>query len=200
LPSRLALSLPLLLVCACATASRPRVVVTLAASEWPSDTQVHWYDIEGDTAPQLRTSLDAQGPLDLHGERHDAYTAWHVTWRFPFVEGEAGCTTGPVETTVRANITLPRWRGFDGQDALTKRWRRYLEALKNHESGHREMGFRAAADIAQQLPDLPPQPTCEAAEAAANAVALHVLEQHRQYDLDYDAKTDHGASQGALFP
>lgn len=185
---------------ACVSAPRPRVDVLLPASLWPQDTQVHWYEVEGDTEAQLRASLDARGPLDPDGERNDAYTAWHVTWRFPFQQSEAGCTTGPVTSAVRVTMTLPKWRApADGGPLLT-RWRHYLEALKVHESGHRETGFQAATDITDALEALPPQPTCEEAEEVANATALSVLERYRQRDKEYDEATRHGETQGARFP
>lgn len=186
---------------ACVTAPRPRAALLLPPSVWPSDTMIHWYDVEGESEAELRAALDAHGPEDTNGQRHDAYTAWHVTWRFPFAQAEEGCTTGPVTTAVHINVTLPRWRGpVDEGDPLVKKWRRYLDALKEHESGHRETGFRAATDITEKLPELPARATCEEAEEAANAAAREVLERYRALDAEYDAETRHGASQGAVFP
>ncbi|MDP1825862.1 MAG: DUF922 domain-containing protein [Archangium sp.] len=193
---RLLALLLLLPATACVTVPRPRAAIVLPPSVWPRDTLLHWYDIEGDTEAELRAQLDARGP-----EGHDAYTAWHVTWKFPFLQTEEGCTTGPVTTAVRVNVTLPRWKApADERDPLVRRWRRYLDALKEHESGHRETGFRAATDITETLPALPPKPTCEEAEEAANAAAREVLERYRAGDLTYDAETRHGATQGAVFP
>ena len=193
---RLPALLLLLSATACVTAPRPRAAILLPPSVWPQGTAIHWYDIEGDTEAELRAQLDVKGP-----EGHDAYTAWHVTWRFPFTQTGEGCTTGPVTTDVHINVTLPRWRGpADERDPVVRRWRRYLDALKEHESGHRETGFRAATDISDTLPGLPPKPTCEAAEEAANATAREVLERYRTADTDYDEETRHGATQGAVFP
>jgi len=198
---RLFALLLLLPATACVTVPKPRAALLLPPSVWPRDTAIHWYDIEGDTEAELRAQLDARGPEDTNGQRHDAYTAWHVTWRFPFSQNEEGCTTGPVTTDVHFNVTLPRWRGpADENDPLVKRWRRYLDALKEHESGHRETGFRAATDIADTLPGLPPKATCEEAEEAANGAAREVLERYHVVDTDYDAETRHGATQGAVFP
>lgn len=175
-------------------------MIALPASEWPSDTQVHWYDVEGDTASELRASLDARGPATPDGVRHDAYTSWFVTLRIPTARTDEGCVPGPVTATVRVTITLPRWRGFADGDPLTARWRRHLDALKEHESGHRDNGFRAAAHITDLLPSLPARPTCEEAEAEANQVALEVVERYRKQDVEYDQETHHGETQGAVFP
>ncbi len=196
MPVRLLALLCLFTASACVTVPRARVPVLLPPSVWPSGTTINWYDIDGDSEAELRSQLDAKGP-----EGHDAYTRWHVTWRFTYVRSEEGCTTGPVTTDVHINVTLPRWRGpADETDPLVRRWRRYLDALKVHESGHRETGFRAATDITEALPALPPKPTCEEAEEAANAAAREVLERYRKPDTDYDGETRHGETQGAVFP
>jgi predicted secreted Zn-dependent protease len=196
--------LPLLVLAsasACVTvAPRERAPVVLPPSVWPSDTIIHWYDVEADTATELRETLDAKGPEDAAGQRHDAYTAWYVTWRFPFAQTEEGCSTGPVTTAVRVDVKLPRWRAPVGDGPLISKWKRYLESLREHESGHRETGFNAATEINEVLPQLPPKPTCEEAEAEANVVARQVLERHRQRDAEYDLETQHGATQGAVFP
>ena len=200
---RLLVLLLLLPATACVSVPKPRerVAVLLPPAVWPSGTMIHWYDIEGDTEAELRAQMDARGPEDTSGQRHDAYTAWHVTWRFPFSRTDEGCSTGPVSTDVHINVTLPRWKGpADESDLLVRRWRRYLDALKVHESGHRETGFRAATDITETLPALPPKPSCEEAEEAANTKAREVLERYRTLDTDYDSETRHGATQGAVFP
>jgi predicted secreted Zn-dependent protease len=187
-----ALLLCLVAVTGCRTTQpRPRAPITLPATLWPKDTQIHWYDIEGDTEAELREQLDARGP-EIDGSRHDAYTSWYVTWRYPDSHSEAGCSTGPVTADVKVVVTLPRWKGFtDENDPLVRRWRRYLEALKTHESGHRETGFRAA---------LPPQATCELASQVADETARKILDEYRARDVEYDAETNHGITQGAVFP
>lgn len=193
---RLFFALLLLLpVSACVTVPKRRVAIVLPPSVWARDTTIHWYDIEGDTEAELRAQLDARGP-----EGREAYTAWHVTWRLQFSKTDEGCSPGVVTTDVHINVTLPRWKGPDDESALVKRWRQYLDALKVHEHGHRETGFRAASDIAEELPALPPQPTCEAVEVAADAAARAVVERYRALDAEYDEETRHGATQGAVFP
>lgn len=190
----------LLSACMNVTESR-HVSWALPQSMYPNDTQVRWYDVEGDSEQVLRTNLDALGPEDSKGDRHDAYTSWYVTWRFPFSRTDEGCSTGPVTTDVRVVMTLPRWRGpADEKLPLVQKWRRYLDSLVEHESGHRDTGFRAATEITDTLPGLPAQPTCEEAEARANEAARAVLERFRAHDVNYDDETHHGATQGAVFP
>ncbi len=167
----------------------------------PRDVLVTWYDVDADDAAGLRRQMDASGPLDGNGQRHDAYTSWYVTWEYPFSRDDAGCTTGPVTTSVRVTYTLPRWKTREAAEyGLQVRWRGYIEALLTHENGHRSTGLDAAREIEDVLPRLPPAPTCEELEKAANDAGHRILSKHRTEDTDYDAETRHGATQGAVFP
>lgn len=196
---RALLLLPLVAT-ACATTQHAQRAVEPNPA-WPRDTQLRTYDVEADDARTLRAQLDARGPEDSNGDRHDAYTAWYVTWHYPLQLDEAGCVTGPVSTTVRVTVTVPRWLSrLPPKDPLVERWQRYLEALKTHESGHRETGYAAATAITESLEALPPEPTCEAMETTANEAANRLLEQYRAHDVAYDEETKHGATQGAVFP
>lgn len=180
---------------------RPSSPVTIPSIAWPSDTSVHWYDVEGASEGAVRAALSRLGPIDSAGARHDAYTQWYVTWHFPLVRTDLGCATGPVSTSMRVRITLPRWQAPpEASIELVARWRTYLDVLATHELGHRERGLEAAADIEAELPLLGPKPSCEEAERIANQAAHQILERHRQADRDYDELTQHGATQGAVFP
>ena len=189
-----------LLFIGCTTTGSARRAIEPPAV-WPRDTQVRLYDVDAEDEHDLRARLDAVGPADDSGARHDAYTAWHVTWQYPTqVDGE-GCVTGPVTTTVRVTVTLPRWNSrLPAGHPLVERWQRYLEALETHESGHRETGFDAATAITEALEALPAAESCDAIITLANETARQVLDRFRAKDAAYDEETRHGATQGATFP
>ena len=185
---------------ACATTMAP-LPVTIPSIAWPSDTQVRWYDVEASSEDALREALSRQGPIDTTGTRHDASTEWAVTWHVPLERTALGCTTGPVSTSLRVRITLPRWYAPPGAPtALVARWRSYLDTLATHELGHRESGLLAASAIEADLPLLDARPTCEETERYASQVAHEILERYHKADRDYDEETQHGATQGAVFP
>jgi predicted secreted Zn-dependent protease len=120
-----------------------RPVDTLPQSAWPSDTAIHWYDVEGASARELRAELDRLGPLDAQGRRFDAFTEWAVTWHPPLEHSEQGCTIGAVETRLRVTVTLPRW----------------LSPLEATASPDRVEAPRAANDSPEAERDDQPQPT-----------------------------------------
>jgi len=184
---------------ACVTVA-PLTPHTLPATDWPADTQVHWYDVTGATAAELRAQLELRGPEDAAGARHDAYTEWYVTWHFPMVMTESGCSAGPVATTLRVMVSFPRWQAAPVVDqGLLDQWERYLAALFQHESGHRDTALRAAHEISEVLGAFEQLPTCPEPEVVASA-AHAVVEKYRKADVEYDEETRHGETQGAVFP
>jgi predicted secreted Zn-dependent protease len=94
---------------------------------------------------------------------------------------------------------MPRWTasGQASQDLAT-RWSRYVSALEVHENGHLQTGrdfesnFKRAAMSAAA-------PNCGAIDGSLRATYDSLLKQANARDIDYDAQTGHGATQGAVF-
>ena len=129
-----------------------------------------------------------------------AHAQWYLsyTYRQRSVPG-GSCAIESVSTKLDLKVRMPRWTPPPGasQD-LVRRWERYLDALRVHEAGHLQVGrdfesnFKRAA-VAMSTAD------CGALASALRARFDSLLEQSRQRDLDYDAQTRHGATQGAVF-
>jgi predicted secreted Zn-dependent protease len=103
--------------------------------------------------------------------------------------------------SVQVTFTLPQWEPPPAASKeLIDQWNAYLDALQQHENGHREIGVAAGQAIYQALGRLPSYDACDALERAADAACQQILDQHRQQELDYDQATNHGATQGAHFP
>ncbi len=157
-----------------------------------------FYDIEGDSSAAMRASLNERGPTDAFG-RHDALTAWYVTWSYDYQRTDRSCALVNVTTQVKTTYTMPRWENPRAPSALAARWRQYLSALATHERGHTQVAIEAARTIGVALSVLPPEPSCERMESVANGLGEHELDSARQRDVVYDAETKHGETQGATF-
>lgn len=167
----------------------------------PGDVEVEWYDIAGVEEAALRQEMNEKGPVDPKGRRSDAYTAWRVTWNYPFAQDGSTCSTGPVLVTLKTTYTLPRWVSRDAAPVeLQQRWQGYVAALLTHEAGHRQHGQGARREVEQTLSHLGPEATCEEMDARANAEGERVLDKYRALDAAYDEETKHGETQGAVFP
>ena len=67
-----------------------------------------------------------------------------------------------------------------------------MTALATHEKGHVDFVVATVPSILDALH----KATCATANAAAHGGIARI----RQHDIDYDAATNHGATQGARFP
>ncbi|HEY9664665.1 MAG TPA: DUF922 domain-containing protein [Allocoleopsis sp.] len=161
------------------------------------------YTIRGSTAAELRAQMNQLGPLNQEeGKRFDASTTWDLDAQFTF-GGKRGvsCQIRTVTVTVKTTFTLPQWTPPAGTpQALINRWNQHLAALQTHENGHKQLGIDAGTDFLNQLKALPAAPSCAALQQAAAQKRDAVKAAFRQKHKDYDKNTNHGATQGAVFP
>lgn len=80
----------------------------------------------------------------------------------------------------------------DAPPTLVDKWNAYVRNLTLHEEGHVDNIAESYLDVRTAIQGA----TCPTAEAQAQAT----LEVIGQFDRDYDRDTDHGATQGAVFP
>jgi predicted secreted Zn-dependent protease len=191
---------------------RPRrlphgLFILLSAWSWTAQATVHLedriehYNISGSTPAELRRDMNANGPLGAGGRRFDGYTRWHVSWRYRYNKAAGRCAIASITTRVKVTMTLPRWHNEEHATSnMRQQWRRYLNALEQHEQGHRRHGIDAANEVDRAIDAMPPAANCDALGADANALGMRILRKYNQLDLDYDRDTRHGATQGARFP
>ena len=165
----------------------PIVVVGTVA-----DAVMRYYDVTGTSTTELRSSMNAQGPSDAGGNHNDAFTTWNIDWTWP-LSPDRSCILAGATITMVITVTFPRWTPPQGTSpALVAEWNAYQQALVEHESGHVTFVVATANDVLAAIKGA----SCTTAEAAAQAVVARI----RQHDLDYDAATNHGFTQGAHFP
>lgn len=163
---------------------------------------VRHYSLVGTRASELRDQMNQQGPLDSLEERHyDARTDWSVRWSYHHAVMGEGCRVDTPTARVEVTMIYPQWDPPTATpQALVLEWQRYLAALQLHENGHRDNAIAAGRDVLRVLNGLPTYGSCQALDRAADAATQGVIRHHNQQDLDYDRLTDHGYSQGAVFP
>lgn len=172
-----------------------------ARAEVVSNDTIERYPIRGASEAELRIEMSAKGPLGAGGRRFDGYTRWNINWRYNYRQDGGWCRIGTVTTDVKVTTTLPEWSDDRAApEPLRKRWREYMAALTEHESGHRGHGMDAAREIDRGIAALPAQSNCGALGNAANDLGNQVIRQYNERDLDYDRRTGHGLTQGTRFP
>lgn len=176
-------------------------VPMLASAEEPQLREtVEHYEIAGKNARQLRDAMDRFGP-SANGERFDARTDWRVGSSGRFQPTDAACELAELSVVVEVTTILPRW--IDESEAskrLGERWARYMAALELHEDGHKEIGVEAAKEVMERIREIPPQRTCTALQEVIELATAGVVAEYRAREVTYDRQTEHGKSQGAIFP
>jgi len=153
------------------------------------------YIVTGTTAEELENSILSNGPVDEQGVRRYAYTAWKVSWSWPFdTEGKPEFEKSTL--TCNVNIMIPKWDPPSNVDTqLRKRWEQLSAAILSHEMNHANKALERAPRIIDNI---------KAAREAnpnfawddANRVGFMTLRTIRDLDRSYDLKTKHGKLEG----
>lgn len=137
------------------------------------NAQVESYFISGSTVEELREEMNKKGPHGWHG-----YTEWHLNW---------DCK----EISVTCTVTLPFWKTGQSTPEVKKRYRMYWNRLALHEQGH--------VDIVTRLVDTNRVRVKSMECGAANRSWADTLARINRESAEYDRKTEHGKTQGAVF-
>ena len=156
-------------------------------------TSVRFYDVDGTDEKSIRDALNALGPKSRDGtRRYDAVTDWHAAWHWPG-GADGKCDLEHLDYSFQITVTLPHLHDRDRlSPAVRQAWGRYMAALIDHESGHAKHAYEHRGEIEKAVK----ASSCD----GANAAGLAVIAEMSRFDVQYDAETHHGATQGALFP
>ena len=153
---------------------------------------MRYYAIGGVTDVQIRGRLNARAPASPDGFNGDAFTRWNFRWSWPGY-GSSTCDLARATVALSIVVSFPRWTHPAGASpAVVADWGRYTRALALHEQGHVDYARARDPFVLRAIR----RATCSTADAAARA-QLSLI---RAHDVAYDARTHHGATQGAHFP
>ena len=160
------------------------------------------YTVAGTTAAEIRSHLlDEAASGGPDGRRYDGLTTWSVHWTFRYEHGAGGCSLLSANLDVAIEIRLPRLADETAvAPAILDSWRAYAGALEQHETGHADRESAVLEGLRDAFESAPSAAECGGLGAALNALGDDFVMQVRLSDDAYDAETDHGRSQGAVFP
>ena len=154
--------------------------------------QFSYYDVSGNPK-QIAEEMRSNGR-----NGHYAHTDYHIDYRFRSTRSPQGCAVTWTEVRLRVAIRLPRL--VEGDADVRRRWSTFEPALRHHELGHEAIALAAAHEIESALLRVHGQPSCPVADSLATARANDILADLRTRDESYDRETNHGRTQGAIFP
>lgn len=159
-----------------------------------------YYSIYGVTANELRNEMNTKSSIKQSGNTYDAYTSWFVNWRFKWNKNNGQCSMTSVKSSVKVNFTLPKWENSNSAAVnLKKRWTNYYNALITHENGHKDFGINAAKEVENRLSVLSAK-NCSSLKSTANSLGKKIIDKYVFLEKKYDENTNHGMTNGAVFP
>ncbi|MCC7105005.1 MAG: DUF922 domain-containing protein [Chloroflexi bacterium] len=159
-----------------------------------------YYDVTGANERQLLERMNRGGPRE-DGQEWSASVDWGATWTFPHVDLGSRCAAGPMTVKLSVITTLPRWtEPSSASRRLVDRWDRFLGGLRDHEAGHETIALQAGPELLKALSGLGMYLSCGDLDRAADSAGRAVVARYSDLQAAYDRDTEHGATQGAVFP
>ena len=164
-------------------------------------TADHYYKIYGNTVWDLRSQMSQCGPKQ-DGESFDAVTYYYINWNYLYqYDANGNCKIENAAVGVKVDIYYPGWQKPSNPDSATaNRWDTYMRNLITHEDGHRQIAFEGAQEVLDRLNSLPESDDCQQIENQANSESITVTDAVAARQKSYDDTTNHGETQGAVFP
>lgn len=164
-------------------------------------TADHYYKIYGNTVWDLRSQMSQCGPKQ-DGESFDAVTYYYINWNYLYqYQADGSCQIKNVAVGVKVDIYYPGWQRPNNPDfVVVERWDSYMKNLIIHEEGHRQIAFEGAQQILDKLNSIPESDDCQQIENQANTESVAITDAVAARQKSYDDTTNHGETQGAVFP
>jgi predicted secreted Zn-dependent protease len=168
-----------------------------------SSFKVVTYAVTGKTVDDLRHSLDAQAMPDSNNPNAEFYarTDYSISAQWFLQPTARGCEVESGTITLTMTMTLPALSptAVVAPD-VQNTWTTFISNTITHEDGHVRLNYQGVSDFRRDLGNALPALDCTTLKPRLNDLFTQATGTIRQLNIDYDAQTQHGAKQGAVFP
>ncbi len=182
------------------TPTAPRMAYPIT---FESNLKVITYAVPGQTTSELVKSLNTLAipdPNEANG-RYNARTDWYLSAHWFYRPTARGCEVERGTVSVAMTMTLPIISSTEGVSPdVLNHWTNFINNTIGHESGHVKISLQGARDYQRDLGNFPPAPDCNAIQPRLHDLFDRASDAVRRDNIDYDASTQHGFKQGAVFP
>jgi predicted secreted Zn-dependent protease len=156
------------------------------------------YEVTGTSVRELRFSIARNARNQPDHTSFGGFTTWNLRWGYTRSQSAfGGCRPIGVSVYLDLSVRYPAWNDSAAASAsVREEWSRFVTALKAHEGNHAAIDIRGANKLASGLRDLV-SPFCANLQADAQRLATSVREWIKSENEQYDARTRHGAAEGA---
>lgn len=180
----------------------PTILVRNGAADGPLvNERYEYYEVCGCCQEELQCDLSKKCIRKGDGKKYDSATEWKVTWEYDHAGMPEICAAASFRVTVDIVYHYPKWAiPSNAPPQLVEKWKAYLKNLEIHEKGHRDRAVGAATELSRTVSKLPLSRTCSDLDRAIRALCRTRLARLKDDQKQYDAATNHGVVQGAVFP
>ena len=158
-----------------------------------------YYDIDGQSSQELYHSMKTNGTKWNDGKVYAALTTWDIDYNYKIEKIDGRYFIKSASTDVAIIYRFPRWvPSTPPQQQMTEAWAAYMDNLKVHEFGHKDLAVKAASEINGRLASLGGFGSKSELDREAEKVVKGKLKEMKVAQVDYDSETHHGETQGAM--
>jgi len=160
------------------------------------------YPVTGTTTNAVSKSLEANAIADPHEPNNHFYarTDWYLSAHWLWKETPRGCEVDRADVSIALTMTLPALSIPNVPSDLQNRWNTFIKNGVTHESGHVKLAQDGARVFQRDLGNFPPAPNCDVIQTRLRELFDKSFLAIDQANVKYDADTQHGVTQGAVFP
>lgn len=183
------------------TPTAPRLVYPI---DFKNSFVVSTYAVNGKTTNELSKSLEAASQTDPHesaGNRYYARTDWLLSAHWLARETSSGCEVDKGDVSIAITMTLPALATTTGVPTdVLNRWNTFIQNTQTHETGHVKLAQQGARDYQRELGNFAPASNCDVLQTRLRDLFDKNFSAVDKANVNYDAQTQHGFTQGAVFP
>jgi len=157
-----------------------------------------YYDVNGGSIGDLQKQIKENGTKWNDGKTYAAVTNWDIRYDYDVLNDNGRCSVKSAKTDVSIVYHLPRRIISPSSASLAPVWDDYMAHVKVHEFGHKDIAVKTAGEINEALASLGSFPSKKELEREAKRVVNEKLQQMKDAQVAYDARTRHGETQGAI--
>ena len=154
-----------------------------------------YYQVYATDIDSLRRAVESCTLRQKLGEYH-AVTTYNLTWSYTLAGNDTSCRVETARVGLHVNQYLPLYQPTTTDMSLATTWNSYAASLKQHEDGHTAIDTTYAQKLTTALQAA--RGSCDTIDARIRTITdAHITMLNTANEL-YDARTNHGVTQGAI--
>lgn len=153
-----------------------------------ADVSIGYYQVSGNSAKTIERQLSLRGPHIPGKGRALAAAKISMQQRVQVAETSNWCRVANAEITIRAEVTLPKWKQrASASNDLGRKWDNFAAYAEAHERVHVRIAEKYAGELERKLEAIPTQSDCKAVSKIVAIISKDVVGEMNRAQDKFDA-------------